>query len=411
MRAPEPTTPARGAFAGIGRNVVALGLVSFFTDVSSEMIVPVLPLFVTGVLGASVTSLGVIEGIAEATASLLRIGSGWLSDRVGRRKPFLVVGYGISGAAKAALALAASWPAVLALRFSDRVGKGLRNPPRDALIADSTTPAMRGRAFGLHRGMDTLGAAIGPLVAWVLIQRAGAAGPDFRGVFALSAIPAVLSVLVLLAFVRAPRRERATPSAESRAPFAAPPALRRFLLADGVFQLGNSSMAFALLRAQHLGLSAAQVTLVYFGYNMVYALLSYPLGGWSDRIGRRPLLLAAYGVYAVVYGVLALATHAAHAVAAFALLGLHSALLEGQQKSLVADLVHRDQRGTAYGLYHTVVGAALLPASVLAGALWDRMGAPATFGAGAALALIAAALFAALLPNHREHGDRHAHAG
>jgi MFS family permease len=422
----------RRRFAGITRNVAALGVVSLLTDVSSEMIVPVLPLFVTGVLGASVTSLGVISGIAECTASALRVVSGWLSDRIGRRMPFLVLGYGLSGAAKAALALAGSWTAVLGLRFADRVGKGLRNPPRDALIADSTDPASRGAAFGLHRGLDTLGAAIGPLVAWALLQGGPAAGADYRRIFALSAIPAALSIAVLVAFVRAPRRardmtpeigrtapaggmvevaagagaERAAAIATaagapdvSLAPAGAPRgAFRRFLVVDGLFQLGNSGAAFALLRAGELGLSPARLTLVYFAYNLVYALLAYPLGGLSDRIGRRPLLLLGYALYAGVCAAFAAADRAAVAVGAFVLLGVHSALIEGQQRSLIADLVPAERRGTAFGTYHAVVGAMLLPAGIAAGALWDRFGAPATFAAGAGCAAAATAGLWWLLP-------------
>ncbi len=402
--------PPSGPFAGITRNVVVLGVVSFFTDVSTEMIVPVLPLFITRVLGASVTSLGVIEGIAEATAALLRIGSGWLSDVTGRRKPLLAAGYGLSGVAKALLALAASWPAVLFLRFADRFGKGLRNPPRDALLADSTEPATRGRAFGFHRGLDTLGAAVGPLVAWALLSGQPAGLEDFRRIFAISAIPAALCLVTLLFFLRAPHRA-APPSRAGAAPFLPSGAFRRFLLVDGVFQLGNSSMAFALLRAGSLGVSPAHVTLVYFAYNIVYALLSYPLGGLSDRIGRRPLLLAAYALYAGVYALFAFGDRPILWTAAFLVLGLHSALLEGQQKSLIADLVPATQRGTAFGMYYAVVGLALLPASVIAGLLWDRRGPVATFGMGAAFAALAAVLLITLLPAERERSDRHAHSG
>jgi MFS family permease len=386
---------------------VALGFTSFFTDVSSEMLIPVLPLFVTGTLKASAASLGLIEGVAESTASLLRIGSGWLSDRIGRRKPFLVFGYGLSSAAKVAMAAAASWPAVLALRFSDRVGKGLRNPPRDALIADSVEAPFRGRAFGLHRAMDTLGAAIGPLVAFGLL----AAWPgDFRRVFLWSALPALLSIAVLAVFVRAPRHAAVPGAALGRELEALGSPFRRFLVVDGVFRLGCSSIAFVLLRAREAGFTPQQVPLVYMVYNIVYAALSLPAGMLSDRIGRRRLLLAAYGLFALVYGLLAWRAAPSILLAAMALLGLHSALLEVAQRSLVADFVGAAKRGTAFGLYHTVVGLALLPASVVAGALWDRFGARVTFTLDAALAVVAALLFALLLPARHERRDRHAHA-
>jgi MFS family permease len=402
MTAPTPAPEPKPR--GLTRNVWSLGFVSLLTDVSSEMIVPVLPLFVTGTLKASVTSLGIIEGIAESTASLLRLGSGWLSDRVGRRKPFLVLGYGLSGAAKVAFAAATSWPAVLALRFADRVGKGLRTPPRDALLADSVDAAWRGRAFGLHRALDTLGAAVGPLVAFALL----AAWPgEYRRVFLASAIPAALSLVVLLALVRAPRTSPARRVRALHLEFRALPApAKRFLIADGVFQLGNSSLAFVFLRARAGGLAPAAIPLVYLLYNVVYAALALPAGMVADRRGRRPLLLAAYLLYAAAYAALAWSAAPLVVGAAMLVYGVHSALLEVSQRSLLADLVDAEARGTAYGIHHTVVGLALLPASVLAGWLWDLRGAAVTFGVGAALALVAAGLFAALLPGRHERRDR-----
>jgi MFS family permease len=356
--------------------------------------------------------VGVIEGVAESTAALMRLGSGWLSDRIGRRKPFIFFGYGISAVAKAALAAALSWPMVLALRFGDRVGKGLRNPPRDALIADSVEPRHLGRAFGFHRGLDTLGAAIGPLVAFAMLRAFPGA---YRRIFLLSVVPAALSLVVLAAFVKAKRHEVAGPArplfAEARAmggPF------HRFLLVAGVFSLANSSTAFLLLlaadRAHGAGLGGAQVALVYLLYNLVYALLSWPVGELSDRIGRRAILLGAYLLYAALYAALAWRAGAAFVVGGFVVLGLHSAMLEASQRSMLGDLVEPSRRGTAYGLYYAVVGAALLPASVIAGALWDRLGPRAMFAVDAALALAAAALFAVLLPSRREYSDRHVHA-
>jgi MFS family permease len=397
-----------GRFAGITRNVLALGVVSLFNDISSEMLIPVLPLFVTGVLHASVASLGIIEGVGECTASALRILSGWVSDRSGSRKPFITVGYGLSGVAKGALAVAASWPAVMGLRFADRIGKGLRSPARDALIADSVEPRYRGRAFGLNRALDTLGAAIGPLVAFALLQRQPG---NLRRVFSVSMIPAAITLLVLIVFVHAPRRP---PGAARRSLLGEWRALdgpfRRFILTDAIFQLGNSSMAFVLLRlaSKDVGFSAAQVTLVYLGFNLVYALLALPFGDWSDRVGRRPMLLASYALYAVVYALLAATASRTLACTAFLLYGVQSALMDGQQKSLLADLVPAEARATAFGVYYTVAGAALLPASIVAGLLWDRFGPRVTFGVDAALALLAAVLFVVLLPARHEMRDRHA---
>ena len=384
-------------------NVVALGIVSLLTDVSSEMIVPVLPLFVTGVLAAPVASVGLIEGVAGSVSSLVRLASGWVSDQAGERKAFLFAGYGLSGVAKAALAFAGSAGAVLGLRFADRFGKGIRNPPRDALIADSVPPALHGRAFGLHRALDTAGAAIGPLLAFLLL----AAFPgDYRRIFLLSAIPAVLSLLVLARWVRPPARATIARHAAGRQPLA--PELKRFLLADGVFHLGNSSIAFVLLRARDLGYTPGAIALIYAGYNVLYAALAYPAGRLADRMGRRSLLVGAYLLFAIAYVILAGFDTRGAIVGAVLLLGVHSALAEVSQRSLVADLAGA-RRATAFGVYHTVVGLALLPASYAAGWLWDRVGSSVAFTLGAACASIAAALFVVLLPWRDERGMR-AHA-
>ncbi len=404
VESPQAVTPGR-----IPPNVVALGWTSLLTDVSTEMLTPILPLFVTVTLGASVVSLGVIEGVAECAASVLRLSSGWLSDRMGRRKPFAVFGYALSGAAKTSMALASTWGFVLGMRFTDRLGKALRTPARDALLADSVAPADLGRAFGLHRAMDTLGAAIGPLLGWWLLshwQRLGSEG--YRRIFLVSGIPALLSVLVLALIVKAaPAAPRIARSVRHQAG-ALGPAFRRFLIVDAVFQLGNSSNAFVLLRTQSAGWSAGQVSLVYFAYNVAFALLALPFGRLSDRVGRRPLLWAAYAAYAASYSMLALHATRWGVVAAFLLLALHSALMDGQAKSLIADLVPRDLRATAYGVHATVAGLALLPASIVAGALWEGAGPAVTFLLGAALAAVAALLLAVLLPASREWGDRHA---
>jgi MFS family permease len=409
---PIPGSASRG-IPGLPRTVVALGVVSLLTDVSSEMIVPVLPLFVVGVLGASVAGLGLIEGVAESTAALVRLGSGWLSDRVGQRRPFLLFGYGLSALAKGALALAMSWSAVLGLRFGDRLGKGLRNPPRDALIADSVEPARLGRAFGFHRGLDTLGAAIGPLVAFGLLSVAPGA---YRGIFLLSLLPAGLALVVIAAFVRGPA------SAAVPARVARPGGARglgrpfhRFLATAGLFSLANSSAAFLLLlaadRTHGPGLAATGVTLVYLLYNVVYAALAWPVGELSDRIGRRGILLAAYLLFAGTYALLAWRASLVTVLAGFVLLGVHSALLEASQRSLLGDLVPPGRRGTAYGFYYGVVGTALLPASVVAGALWQWRGPRAALATDAVLALAAAILFAVSLPTRREYSDRHDHTG
>ena len=401
------TAPAERSSAAKPRihpNVVWLGITSLFTDVSTEMLVPVLPLFITVTLGASATSLGLIEGAAESVASLLRLTSGWLSDRIGKRKPFLVAGYGLSTAAKGVFAFAASWPTVLGLRLADRLGKGLRNPPRDALIADSVPVEQRGRAFGLHRALDTTGAAIGPLVAFFMLSR----WPhDYRRIFAATVVPGVLSVLVLLFFVRSVARVSRPARAHDAgtAPLGAP--FRRFVIADTVFQLGNSSLAFVLLRAKVGGLAESLVPLAYVLSNVVQAALALPIGTLSDRLGRRRILLAGYVLYAAIYALLAASAAPVATVGALALYGIFNALNDGSAKALVADLVPAERRGTAFGIQNTAAGLALLPASALAGWLWDRRGPSTAFAVDAALALAAAGLFALLMPSHREHQDRH----
>ncbi len=410
---PEPPAAADPPPAPPGspynRNVVALGVTSLFTDVSSEMIIPVLPLFITATLGAPVAVLGLIEGAAESLASLLRLGSGWLSDRVGRRKPFLVFGYGLSTASKAAFAFAGSWPALLGFRLVDRLGKGLRNPPRDALIADSVSPAHRGRAFGLHRGLDTLGAAIGPLVAFALL----AAWPgDYRRVFAATLIPGLLSLATLMLFVRAAPRATGphAPLAGAWGGLGAP--FRRFVIADTVFQLGNSSVAFVLLRAKGGGMLEGFLPLAYVLFNVVSAALALPFGALSDRIGRRAPILAGYALFSGVYALLAWSAAPGVVVAALALLGVHTALLAGAQRGLIADLVPAERRGTAYGIHHTAAGLALLPASAVAGWLWDARGPAVAFALGAALAALASLLLAVLIPAHGDGQDRpHVPAG
>lgn len=405
--APAAGAPARG-LGGVHPNVIALGLVSLFTDISSEMLVPVMPLFVTATLGASVASLGLIEGVAECTASVLRIVSGRLSDRIGRRKPFLIAGYGVSGVCKAAMAMVGAWPQMLGLRFGDRVGKAVRNPPRDAIIADSSAPGQLGRAFGVHRAMDTFGAALGPLVAWWLLAQWGSLGAEgYRRIFLVSAIPSAIAVMILIVMLRAPRATKPAAPSTAKADVPLGPGFRRFLTADVVFQLGNSSMAFLLLLAQRAGFSAGSVALVYLGYNLLAASLSLPFGGLADRVGRRPLLLAGYVLYAIAYAVAAFLPTRAGVMLAFAILALHIALSDGQARSLVADLVPRERRASAYGAYHGVVGAALLPASIAAGLLWERVGPHAPFVLGAALSLVAALLFAVLMPG-KPREPRHA---
>ncbi|MFQ5856477.1 MAG: MFS transporter [Anaerolineae bacterium] len=379
-------------WAGLQTNVVALGLVSLFQDISSEMIYPLLPLFLANVLGADKVIIGLIEGIAESTASLLKVFSGWLSDRSGRRKAWAVGGYSLSALVKPIIALATAWPFVLVVRFLDRVGKGVRTAPRDALLAASSPAESRGRSFGLHRAMDTAGAVAGPLLAYALLP---VFSGNYRPIFALTLIPGLISVALLIFLVRE-RRVEASPAQRqglklSLAPFDRP--FRLFLLAVLVFTLGNSSDAFLLLRANATGVPGVQIPLLWLVFNVVNALASTPAGALSDRMGRRGVIISGYGVFALVYLGFAGANTAWQIWLLFAAYGLYYGLTDGVQRAYAADLVPAHLRGTAFGIYHTLTGLALFPASLVAGWLWQTVGVPAPFFYGAAMSGLAVAIF------------------
>lgn len=382
----------------LGRNVLALAAVSFLTDVASDMTYPLLPLFLATTLGASATMVGAIEGAAESVAALLKLASGWLSDRVPRRKPLVLAGYGIASLIRPLIGLAQSATQVLAIRVTDRIGKGIRGAPRDALIADSVDPAIRGRAFGFHRAADHAGAVVGPLLAFALLRW----GLELRNVFLLTAIPGALAVAMLLFGVReVPRVQVERKKLDLRAPLG-----RRFWSFLGVlliFTLGNSTDAFLLLRARDLGIDEALIPILWALLHVVKSLSSTPGGALSDRLGRKPLLIAGWVLYAAVYFALARADAAWQAWALFAVYGIFFGLTEGVEKALVADLVPADRRGTAFGWYNLALGIAALPASLIFGVIWDRAGAPVAFGFGAAMALVAAAGIAFVAPS-RETG-------
>ncbi|MFO0911220.1 MAG: MFS transporter [Isosphaeraceae bacterium] len=403
---PSVETPV-GPFA-LSRNVWVVTLTSFLTDVSSEMIASVLPLYLSNVVGARTAAIGLIEGVAETTASLLKVFSGWFSDRIGRRKGLAVAGYGISTLAKACLLAAATWPTVLICRFGDRVGKGIRTAPRDALIADSTPASRRGLAFGLHRAGDTAGAVVGLLVALGLAW-ASATGPRVTQAFfstltLLCIVPAILAVLVLALFATEPVSRRAAGALPRFRLDPFTPSFRRYLWVVVVFTLGNSSDAFLILRAQSLGLSVIGVMAMMLCFNVVYSLVSGPAGALSDRLGRRRLIVAGWVVYALIYVGFAFATTPAHAWILMVIYGLYYGLTEGSAKAYVADLVDPSQRGTAFGVYHAAVGIAALPASLLAGVVWQGLGSWPGFGPsapfllGAGLAMLAIVGLLLLVP-------------
>ncbi|MCA9934451.1 MAG: MFS transporter [Ardenticatenaceae bacterium] len=381
------TTPARPPLRQLPRNVWIVTITSFLTDISSEMVLNLLPLFLANVLGVRTNVIGLIEGLAESTASLLKILSGWISDKLGQRKGLAVVGYGLSSIAKPLLYFVTSWWGVLAVRFGDRVGKGIRTAPRDALIADSIGEEHRGLAYGLHRAGDTAGAMIGILIALAVVWFAQAGDvnlerPTFQRVVLFSILPAVLAVLILGFGAReAQAKKKAELPKLTWAGF--DQRFRRFLLVLVLFTLGNSADAFLILRAQERGLSVLGILAMLAMFNLVYALLSGPLGSLSDRIGRERLITGGWLVYGVLYLGFALAETAVHIFLLYALYGVYYAAVEGTAKAFVADIVSKEQRGTAFGLYNAAVGIAVLPASLIAGILWQGLGGWAGFGPAA----------------------------
>ncbi|HAF48915.1 MAG TPA: MFS transporter [Anaerolineaceae bacterium] len=385
------------------RNVWAASLTSFFMDISSEMVINILPLFLSNVLGVKTNIIGIIEGIAEATASLLKVFSGWLSDKLGGRKWLAVAGYGISALAKPFFYIANSWGMIAGVRWADRIGKGVRTAPRDALVADSIEPEQRGIAFGFHRAADTGGAVLGILIAalavWLAQSNNLQLGENtFRTIVLISLVPAVLAVisLAVIAQETVKRSDQAAPKITFKGlgkPFLV------FLLIVGVFDLGNSSDAFLVLRAQERGLSVLGILLMLAAFNLVYTLVSAPAGSLSDRIGRRKVIIGGWLVYGVIYLGFALAQRPWHIWVLYIVYGVYYGLAYGTAKAMVADLVSPELRGTAYGTYNAVLGIIDFPASLLAGLLWQGAGAWAGFGPsapfffGSALAFLAALMF------------------
>jgi MFS family permease len=397
-RAAEPKADWRS----LPRNVWAVSLTSFFMDVSSEMVLNILPLFLSNVLGVKTNIIGLIEGIAEATASLLKVFSGWLSDRIGERKWLAVAGYGISALAKPFFYFANAWTTILAIRFSDRVGKGIRTAPRDALVADSIDEGQRGLAFGFHRAADTGGAVLGLIIALGVVWTAQSASVElgrrtFQMVVLVSLIPAVLAVLSL-----ALGAENVPVTGKQERPAITFKGLGKsflgFVVIVGIFDLGNSSDAFLVLRAQERGLSVPGIMGMLITFNLVYTLVSTPAGSLSDRIGRRKVIVGGWLAYAAIYLGFAIAGRGWHVWALYGLYGVYYGLAYGTTKAMVADLVPAELRGTAYGTYNAVLGLLDFPASLIAGLLWQGVGGWQGFGAsapfffGAGLSLLAAVL-------------------
>lgn len=405
----------------LARNVKALAAVSFFTDVASEMIYPLLPLFLSTVLGTSAAVLGVIEGLAESVSSLLRLPAGWLSDRLGKRKPLIVFGYAIASVARPLIGLSQSAGQVLAIRLTDRFGKGVRSAPRDALIADSVPEDQRGYAYGVHRAADNLGAVLGPLIAWALLSLAWV---DLRSLFLWAALPGAISIVLVVALVRevgvgralshaagsasplvamvavkersaAVEASVATKAARAQEPLGAP--FWRYLAALFVFTLSTSTDAFLLLRASQLGVPTAMIPILWAALHVVKSSSTAIGGALSDRLGRRPLILGGWTIYAFVYLGFAFAQVEWHAWALFLVYGLYFGMVEGTEKAFVADLVPAARRGTAFGWFNAALGIGVLPASVVFGIVWERAGAEVAFLMGAGIAAVAMLLFVLLV--------------
>ncbi|NYZ75820.1 MFS transporter [Candidatus Micrarchaeota archaeon] len=378
---------------GVGSNIVALGVVSFFTDVSSEMIFPLLPIFLTSVLGAGKELVGLIEGIADSISSIFDILVGYFSDKFERRKDFVVAGYGLSSIVKIGFVLSTSWWHVLIMRGLERVGKGLRTAPRDSIIAASVNEKTRGRAFGLHRAMDSAGAVVGPVLAYFILKLFGETNSAYYDVFKVALIPAFIAVAVLILFVREPRKpaeiKRKHPFWDSLKRTSG--RYKKFLAVSVFFSIAYFSFAFFIVRAADIGVKPEDVLLMYILYNIMYMLFSVPVGTLSDRIGRKPVIAGAFALYGLVCLGFAFASLWWHAALLFAVYGIFVATDDSVNKAYVSDLEPDRIRGMALGAYNTATAAAYLPASILVGILWSTQGPVVGFGVAAVIAVVSAA--------------------
>ncbi|MEL7625399.1 MAG: MFS transporter [Anaerolineaceae bacterium] len=396
-------TPKKNIFKNLPQNVWAVSVTSFLMDISSEMVINVLPLFMSNVLGVKTNIIGLIEGIAEATSSILKVFSGWLSDKIGSRKWLAVLGYGLSALSKPFFYFANTWERVAAIRWTDRVGKGIRTAPRDALVADTVEPHQRGLAFGLHRASDTAGAMLGILIAAFVVWRVQSTDATFQQktfqtIVLVSILPAILAVIALAVGSRDVKTGKA-----GAAPKITFKGLGKnflfFMIIVGIFDLGNSSDAFLVLRAQERGMSVLHILLMLAVFNFIYATISTPAGILSDRIGRKKLIIGGWVVYVLIYLGFALAGSAVHIALLYVAYGFYYGLTYGTAKAMVGDLVPAELRGTAYGSYNAVLGILDFPASLIAGILWSGVGSWAGFGPsapfyfGAGMALVAVVLF------------------
>ena len=385
-------------FQGISRNILILGLVSLFTDLSSQMVFPLIPLFLTTVLGAGACAVGIVEGAAETTASLLKVISGYWSDKIKKRKPFIFFGYSLSSITKPLFAFASSWPSVLFIRVIERIGKGLRTAPRDALVAESCDESVRGKAYGLHRAMDGIGSVLGATIALLLLPILG-----YRNIFLFAFIPGIIAVFVIL-FIKEKRVpiKRETKNTPIKLSFKELSVkLRLFIIISSIFALGHFGYAFLLLRAKNIGLSDNMAILLYVLFYIVYTICTIPSGMLSDKIGRKPVLITGYLVFAVTSLGLIFTSSIYSILIFFIVYGVFYAMIDGVQRALVIDLAPENLKATALGTFHTAIGLVALPGGYIAGLLWDKIGPGATFTYGFTLAIISIALFMFVKPTSR----------